>query len=74
MGIVEVQHVDVPHEGEAEGAGREMLRLSVLHVVSDEQEDDEEDEEHLEGDAVPEEAQHGWMVGLHGDVSRSRSG
>ena len=74
LGIVEVQQVDVPHKGEGEGAGGEVLRLPVLHVVGDEQEDDEEDEEHLEGDAFPKEAQHGWMVGFHRGVSRGRSG
>lgn len=74
MGIAEVQQVDVPHKGEGEGARREVLWLSVLHVVGDEQEDNEEDKEHLEGDTLPEEAQHGWMVGLHRDVSCGRSG
>lgn len=64
----------MPQEGEGEGAGREVLRLSVLHVVGNEQKDDEEDEDRLQGDAVPEEAQHGWMVGLRRDVFRSRSG
>lgn len=74
LGIAEVHQVDVAHKGEGEGAGREVLWFSALHVVSDEQEDSEEDEEHLEGDAFPEEAQHGWMEGLCRDVSCSRSG
>lgn len=72
-GIFEVYKVDVPQKGKAEGGGREILWISVLHVVSDEQEDQEEDEERLEGDAVPEEVRHGWMVGLCRDVSHSRS-
>lgn len=63
----------MPHKGQAEGGGREILWISVLHVVCDEQEDEEKDEECLEGDAVPEEVQHGWMVGLCRDVSHSRS-
>lgn len=72
--IFEVYKVDVPQKGKAEGGGREILWISVLHVVCDEQEDEEKDEDCLEGDAVPEEVQHGWMVGLCRDVSCSRSG
>lgn len=56
------------HKGKAEGSGREILWISVLHVVCDEQEDEEKDEECLQGDAVPEEVQHGWMVALQGCV------
>lgn len=72
--VFEVYEVEVPQKGQAEGGGREILWISVLHVVCDEQEDEEEDEECLDGDAVPEEVQHGWMLGLCRDVSHSRSG
>lgn len=73
-GIFEVHEIDVAHKGKAEGSGREILWISVLHVVCDEQEDEDKDEECLQGDAVPEEVQHGWMVGLCRDVSHSTSG
>lgn len=53
----------MPQKGEGERAGREVLWPSALHVVGDEEKDKEEDEDHLEGDALPEEAQHGGMVG-----------
>lgn len=68
-GVFRKHKLHISQEREGKRTWGEVLWLSPLHVVRDKQEDKEEDEEHLQGDAVPEEAQHGAgaAVGTNAD-------